>query len=221
MSHATFMHRVAKVARRDTAPMTAVQWVLRRVPFAPVRIGILCFLQLDRLPEVRASWLRGPGVVRAATVNDLEGLVACRDKRAMFEERFAMGDHCVVGVIEDRIVGYEWFSDRPTHREGNHGYLIEIPGGFVYAYDAYIDPEYRNSGFWLRFKAYQAALMREIGKARVLTFVEYGNWSSLRAHLRFGFKPCKRVLALRVLGVTLFRERPADPVSIAEGSSAT
>jgi hypothetical protein len=212
MRQLTLMRRVAKVARRDTAPMTAMQWALRRLPFVPVRFGILCFLQLDGVPDVRASWLRGPGVVRAATPDDLEALVACQDKRQTFIERFAIGDHCVVALIDNRIVGYEWFSDRPTHREGNHGYLIQIPRGFVYNYDAYIDPRYRNSGFWVRFKAYQAGLMNTIGRARVLTFVEYGNSSSLKAHLRFGFKPIRQVTALSVLGITLFKEQDAQLV---------
>ena len=213
MNELTFMRRVAKVAKRDTAPMLTIQWVLRQVPFTPVRIGILCFLQLDGVPEVPAAWLRGPGCVRRGTREDLEGLVACCDKRATFDERFAIGDHCAVAVIADRIVGYEWFTDQPTHREGNHGYSIEIPRGFVYAYDAYVEPAYRNSGFWLRFKAFQAALMQELGKIRVLTFVEYGNWASLKAHLRFGFKPRTCVLALRVLGLSVFKEQSIDLLS--------
>jgi hypothetical protein len=201
------MRRVAKAARRDARAMAAMQWVLRRVPFVPVQFGILCFLQLDRTPEVPSAWLRGPGTVRAASLDDLEGLVACQAKRQTFIDRFAVGDHCVVALVDGRIIGYEWFSDRPTHREGNHGYLIRIPPGFVYNYDAYIDPQYRNSGFWIRFKAYQASLMNAIGRERVLTFVEYGNCLSLKAHLKFGFRPIKEVVALRVLGLTLFREQ--------------
>jgi hypothetical protein len=199
------MRRMAK-ARRHSPAMAATQWVLGRVPFVPVQFGILCFLQLDRIPEVPASWLRGPGVVRAATPDDLEALVACQNKRQTFIDRFAAGDHCVVAIVEDRIVGFEWFSHLPIHREGNHGYLIRIPNGFVYNYDAYIDPRYRNSGFWIRFKAYQGALMNAIGRDRVLTFVEYGNCLSLKAHLKFGFRPIKEVVALRVLGLTLFKE---------------
>ena len=209
MKQITLLRRVAKVARRDLPAVTAMQWALQRLPFAPIRFGILCFLQLDCIPQVPAAWLRGPGVVRAATRDDLDALVACQPKRQTFVDRFANDDHCVVAMIGDRIVGYEWFSDRPTHREGNHGYVIHIPRGFVYNYDAYIDPRYRNCGFWIRFKAYQADLMSRIGRGRVLTFVEYGNWASLRAHLRFGFTPLREVVALRVLGMTLFKEQDA------------
>lgn len=77
VSRLTFMRRVAKVARRDIAPITVVQWALGHVPLAPVRFGILCFLELDRVPYVRSSWLRGPGHVRPATPDDLEGPTGC------------------------------------------------------------------------------------------------------------------------------------------------
>jgi hypothetical protein len=205
--------RLARIARHETPFVMALQWLLNHTPFVPLKIDVLCFLQLDGVPDVPPSRLRGPGLVRGGTAEDIEGLVQCHDKRAIFLDRFAQGDRCVVAVVDERIVGYEWLSGNPTHFESSHGYLIEIPHGFVYAYDAYIDPAYRNCGFWLRFKAQQAAVMSELGKARVLTFVEYGNWPSLRAHLRFGFKPSRRVLALRILGMTVFNEQAMDIVS--------
>ena len=191
----------AVIARlRRTPPLLIVQKILRQVPFRPVDVGKLYFLQLDRVPQVPQSHLRGAGIVRRGTEDDLEGLVQLRDQRAVFLDRFAAGDHCVVVVVGDRIVGYEWFCDREVHQEGSWGYRIAIPGGFIYAYDAYIDPAYRNTGVWLRFKAYLGDLMVASGKRGVLTFVDYGNLPSLRTHLRFGFKPATTVLAMKVLG---------------------
>ena len=81
-----------------------------------------------------------------------DALVRLRDQRAVFLEQFAAADHCVVAAVGDRIIGYEWFCERAVHRESAWGYRIAIPGGFVYAYDAYIGPAYRNTGVWLRFK---------------------------------------------------------------------
>ena len=185
---------------RRTPLLLIVQKVLRRVPFRPVDVGKLCFLRLDSVPEVPRSWLRGPGVARPGTPSDLAGLVRLRDQRPVFLERFAAGDHCVVAEVGGCIVGYEWFCGRAVHVEDAWGYRIVIPDGLVYAYDAYIDPAYRNTGVWLRFKAYLADLMLESGKHGVLTFVDYGNWPSLRTHSRFGFKPAATVLALKVLG---------------------
>jgi len=185
---------------RHTPALLVVQKIVRQVPFRPVDVGKLCFLQLDGLPHVRRSQLRGSAIVRRGAPEDLDGLVRLRDQRTLFLERFAAGDHCVVAEVNGRVVGYEWFCERESHRERSWGYRIAIPHGYVYAYDCYIDTAHRNTGVWLRFKAYLADLMEASGKRGVLTFVDYGNWPSLVTHLRFGFRPGATVLAVRVLG---------------------
>ncbi len=207
MTWSRLKDRAASLAR--TPGLLLAQKVLRRVPFRPIDIGKLCFLQLNGAPKVPASMLRGDAEVRFVTLDDLDGLARLQDKKAIFRERLADGDRCVAAIVENRIIGYEWFSDRPVHHEAAWGYPITIPGGFVYAYDAYIDPGYRNTGVWLRFKAFLAEWMAARGKHSVLTFVDYGNWPSLRTHLRFGFEPTESVVALRVMGVRLFRKARA------------
>jgi len=188
------------VELRHTPSLLLAQKILRRVPFRPVDVGKLCFLRLDKIPHIAPGLLRGPGVVRTATLDDLDALVAVRDQRDVFRARFANGDRCAVAEVGGQIVGYEWFSDHDVHEETAWGYRIVIPPGYVYAYDAFIDPRYRNSGIWLRFKAYLADLMPETGHVGVLTFIDYGNWPSLRTHLRFGFKPDTEVLVIKILG---------------------
>jgi GNAT superfamily N-acetyltransferase len=186
---------------RHTPPLLLLQKALRQVPFRPVDVGKLCFLRLDAVPRVPASRLRGAGHIRPGRRADLDALTALRDQRETFVERFDSGDHCVVAEVDGRIVGYEWFCARSSHLEESWGYRITIPEGFVYAYDAYIDPRYRNTGVWLKFKDYLGSWMVESGKRGVLTFVDYGNPASLRTHLRFGFKPALNVLALKILGL--------------------
>ena len=194
---------VASLGR--TPPLLLAQKVVRRLPFRPVDIGKLCFLRFNGVPNVPPAMLRGSADVRRATPDDLDALAQLQDRRRLFCERFTNGDSCVVAEVNGTIVGYEWFSDNLVHYESAWGYPIEIPGGFVYAYDAYVDPAYRNTGVWLRFKAYLGEWMTARGKQGVLTFVDYGNWPSLRTHLRFGFEPSESVLALRLLGLTLFK----------------
>src|SRR5205823_1790592 len=155
----------------------------------PVDLGKLCFLRLEGVPHVPKGMLRGSTRVRGATPNDIADMCRLQNKPQVFLERFADGDECVVAMSGERIVGYEWFSAQPLHQEAAWGLPIEIPGGFVYAYDAYIDPAYRNTGVWLRFKAFLSERMTATGKRGVLTFVDYGNWPSLRTHIRFGFIP--------------------------------
>jgi GNAT superfamily N-acetyltransferase len=204
MTWAALKQRAVTLSR--TPRLLLVQKVLRRVPLRPVDIGKLCFLQLQGLPNVPVSMLRGHADVRFADAGDLDGLARLQDKRPLFCERFTEGDRCVIALVDGRIIGYEWFSENAVHHETGWGYHIVIPGGYVYAYDAYIDPSYRNTGVWLRFKAYLAEWMAAHGKRGVLTFVDYGNWPSLRTHLRFGFEPTEDVFALRVVGLRLFRK---------------
>jgi GNAT superfamily N-acetyltransferase len=190
---------------RRTPLLLLIQKMLRQVPLKPVDVGKLCFLRLDGVPQVPRSWLRGPGIARRGTLADLAGLVHLRNQEATFLERFAAGDRCVVAEVDGRIVGYEWFCDQADHRDEAWGYRIAIPSGLIYAYDAYIDPAFRNAGVWLRFKAYLGDLMIESGKRGVLTFVDYGNWPSLKTHARFGFKPDTTRLAVKILGWTISR----------------
>lgn len=196
--------RIASVLRR-TPTLLLLQKVLRQLPFKPVDIGKLCFLRLDRVPDVPSGMLRGSASVRAGTPDDLPALVRLQDKAQTFRERFTRGDQCVVATVGALIVGYEWFADGGAHLESTWGFLIAIPRDFVYAYDAYIDPAHRNTGVWLRFKAHLSQLMKASGKRGVLTFVDDGNWASLRTHLRFGFQPTETVFALKVMGLKLFR----------------
>jgi GNAT superfamily N-acetyltransferase len=195
-------------------PLLLAQKLLRHMPLRLVNLGQLCFLRLEGVPRVPPALLRGDTTVRRATLDDLAGLVQLVDKPEVFRARFAIGDHCVIALSRGRIVGYEWFCERPVHREEVWGLSIDIPRGFVYAYDAHIDPAYRNTGVWLRFKAFLGEWMTEAGKLGVLTFVEYGNWPSLRTHIRFGFQPFDTVLAINVLGVKMFRKLQAIGSSV-------
>jgi GNAT superfamily N-acetyltransferase len=195
---------------RETPGFLLLQKVVRRLPGKAADVGTLCFLRFDGIPNVPQQLVRGSCVVRPATVDDIDGLVRLQDKRQLFLDRFSAGDLCVVAMLDGRIVGYEWFSDKPVHHEEAWGLRITVPGGFVYAYDAYIDRACRNTGVWLRFKAFLGEWMRLRDKRGVLTFVEYGNSPSLRTHLRFGFAPSKRVLALKILGITLFKTLATD-----------
>ena len=56
MTRANWRAAVGKL--RDTPPFLLLQKALRQVPFRPVDIGKLCFLQLDGVPQVPKSLLR-------------------------------------------------------------------------------------------------------------------------------------------------------------------
>jgi GNAT superfamily N-acetyltransferase len=190
---------------RRMPALTVFRKVAHLVPFRPFDAAKLCFLRYDGVPRVPPALLRGRGIVRRGTPADVDALTALQHKRSIFASRFAAGDHCMVAVADGRIVGYEWLCERPIHLEGEWLYPIRIPPGCVYAYDAYIDPAFRNGGVWLRFKAYLGEWMTVRGMRAVITFVEHGNAASWRTHLRFGFVPTMTVRAVRVCGRTFFR----------------
>jgi GNAT superfamily N-acetyltransferase len=207
----TLARAVRTVGKLRRMPaLAAFRKVVRLIPFRPFDIAKLRFLRLDGVPRVSPALLRGRGVVRRGTPADLDDLTALQHKRSTFAARFAAGDHCVVAVAEGRIVGYEWLCDQPMHVEGEWQYPIQIPPGCVYAYDAYIDPAFRNGGVWLRFKSYLGDWMRARGMRAVITFVEHGNVASWRTHLRFGFVPTTTVVAVRVCGRAFFRTNYSD-----------
>ena len=198
---------------RRTPLFVMLQMLLRLIPFRPVEIGKLCFLRLDGIPRVTTGMLRGAGEVRLATAADVDGLARLQNRRGAFLSRFAHGDLCVVAMIGSLIVGYEWFSEAAEHLEAVWGLTIAIPRNFVYAYDAYVDPAYRNTGIWLRFKSFLGHWMLAHGKSGVLTFVDEGNWASLNTHRRFGFVPTSTVFVLRVLGKSFFRHQDPGAMS--------
>jgi hypothetical protein len=175
--------------------------LLLRLPSTPVDINCLYLLEYVGIPPDHPSFRRGPAEVRDATLQDLDALTKCQNQPREFRNRFNSNDHCAVAVVGDRIVGYEWFCDRPLYIEERYLYKIAVPSDAVYAYDAFILPEHRLSGIWLKFKApYLRALMQRLHRHRIIGMVDYGNCVSMNTLLRFGFRPFRVVFTIKVFG---------------------
>lgn len=189
-------------------PFTKLQILLKNVPFHPLRVELIYLLSFEGRPAVPGSILRGIGNVRLATIEDVPGMIECRGVDADYARRLSNGQQCLVAVVDTKIVGFEWFCHKPNQVKPPYGYKLALPVDTAYAYDAFLLSEFRLKGFWLRFKSALADLMLQWSKCRVLTYVDYGNWISLRTHLRFGFTVTKRVLIVQILGRTLTKEMP-------------
>ncbi len=160
--------------------------------FLPIQYDIHIFLRYDGIPHVER--LLFAGIVREATENDLPLLIQCNPKPERFRERFHQGDRCLVAETPPgEIIGYEWFSAPPYHRDQKYHYKISIPQEAFYLYDAFIRPQLRVSGVWLALKAYMGKIMKEEGKSALITYVSHNNALSLRTHFRFGFRVYERV----------------------------
>jgi L-amino acid N-acyltransferase YncA len=169
---------------------------------SPLRLGWFWLMEFDGIPPPRSRVAQLRLIVRPAAGCDIPALIQCqrRNRAAALTKRFADGDHCAVVLSGGRVVGYGWFSVRPTHLEGRYLYRIPIPPDAIYAYDYYILPQYRIKGAWLLVQGYMAELMKTLGRSRVIALIDHGNEISMKSHLRFGFRRVCKVRALRVWG---------------------
>jgi GNAT superfamily N-acetyltransferase len=179
--------------------------LLQRIPFRPLEINCLYLLEYLGLPPQHAHLLRGPAEVRTATLEDLEGLTKCQNRPLAFLNRFRANDHCVVAVVDGRIVAYQWFCFRPFYTEERYAFELEVPPDAIYEYDVFILPEYRLAGIWFKFHCiYLKELMERLHRRRIIGMVDYGNRLAMSTHLRFGFRIFRRVFVIRLFGRSIF-----------------
>ena len=185
--------------------LVAVRNLLQRVPFKPVDINCLHFLEYTGVPDLATPLPRANCEVRRATLKDLSGMIECQRTPEAFLKRFEMKDDCAVAIIDGRIVGYEWFCGKPSYLEERYAYKVEVPHEAVYAYDAFILREHRLSGIWVKFKTvYLRELMEALHKRKIITMVDSGNHMSMNTHLRFGFRPVRAVFVFKLFGKSFF-----------------
>jgi GNAT superfamily N-acetyltransferase len=201
-----FVNRTRGLRRRPL--LVNLRSLLQRIPFKPLDINCLYFLEYVGIPPQHANFLRGRAEVRSATLQDLEGLTKCQNKLLTFLKRFKSDDYCVVAVLDGRIVGHQWFCDKPFHVEEVYSYKIEVPPDAIYAYDIFILPEHRLAGIWFKFHClYLRELMQKLQRHKIIGMVEYGSRLSMNTHLRFGFKLFRRVLVIKMFGKSMFIRR--------------
>jgi len=175
------------------------------ISFRRIRIGCFYMLRYSGIPKLRNTI--GRATVRICTINDLVEMGSLQGKHKIMSARYESGDRCIIATCDGKIVGYEWFSVRRQNIEDRYLYKITIPDDSIYCYDAYIKPEYRISGIWIRFKNCIRDLLIASGRTNIITMVDYNNVMSLNTHLRFGFRAYKRVVAMRFFGAVFCLEK--------------
>jgi hypothetical protein len=179
--------------------------IINRVSFGYIILYPFCLLRYDGIPDLK--YTRGRGIIRFGSIDDAEQMSMLEDKKDVFINRFNNNENCIVATYEDKVIGYEWFSDKPTHMEERFFYVLDVPEGSIYSYDAFIKQEYRLSGVWLKFKQYLQEYMRVHQKKCILTLIDYDNLLSMNTHVRFGYKPYKYVVALKIVNKYFYFER--------------
>lgn len=204
MIFSEFGNKVSRNLRNP--PFVILQTILGKLPFGFVDVSQFYLVQFRNTPQQRSFPSRGRGFVREARPEDAYEMGQFENKHEIFLRRFAAKEHCAVAIVDEKIVAYEWFSDKPFHIEERHLYKIDIPPNAFYAYDAHILPEYRMSGIWLKLKLYSFDLMGKLGRDTVISFINQENRLSMNTHLRFGFVPFRRVYGARFFRKAIFRE---------------
>ncbi len=204
MKFSEFRNKVSRNLRNP--PFVILQTILGKLSFGFVDVSQFYLVQFRHTPQQRNLPPRGRGHVRAARPEDAYEMGQFENKHEIFLRRFAAKEHGVVAIVDGKIVAYEWLSAKPFHVEERHLYTINIPSNAFYAYDAYILPEYRMSGLWLKLKLYSFDLMGNLGRDTVISFVNQENRLSMNTHLRFGFVPFRMVYGARFFRKAIFRE---------------
>lgn len=180
--------------------LTLAQKLLRRVPFATLDVN--CLNCLEYYPrESTERYDDGAIMIREGTAVDVELMAKCRNFPERLPERFAASEYCVVGINDGKVIGYEWFCDKPCRIEERYGYAVEIPSDAIYGYDAFVLPTYRRAGVWKSFHArFLQDLLATLGRNRVIVMVDQNNSVSMKAHLRLGYTLYRKIYVFMICG---------------------
>lgn len=186
-------------------PLAIVRKLLQQVPSTPVDANCLHCLEYSQRYLDNSELADQDIVIRSGTPRDLEGMIECQNFPERLQERFAEGERCVVAVIGDRVIGYQWFCDKPWRIEERYGYRVDIPADAIYGYDAFVLPRYRRAKIWTRFhSACVNEFLQQLHRCKIIAMVDEGNTVSMNAHLRLGYKLYRKVYVLKVLGESFY-----------------
>lgn len=208
---------VVRLRRLRNRPLLVnVRSVLERIPFHPLDVNWFYLLEYIGVPPEHTAFLRGRAEIRAATMRDLDALVACKGNRAWqttarrtFLNRFKADDTCAVAMLDGRMIAYQWICHRSVYVEERYGYAFDIPPDTVYTYDIFMRPEHRVAGLWVKFHAvFLREFMLKLRRNKILGMVDFGNRLSMNTHLRYGFRPVKKVFVITLFGRSVFTHKP-------------
>ncbi len=191
--------------------LTLFQKALRRMPFSAFDVNCLHCLEFEMAGEHRPAIANAQLEIREGTRLDLDRMASCQNYPDRLPERFEAREHCVIAAIAGRVVGYQWFCDKPTRIEERYSYPVQIPSDALYGYDAFVLPEYRQMKVWTLFHtSYLQALLARLHRRRIVVMVDQTNAISLRAHFRLGYRLFRKVYVLKLFGKSFWITRQSS-----------
>ena len=187
------------VGLRDKPFLLILNAIFEIIPFNPIKLMIYHSFVLNKeIKDKSCKTLK----VRYIEKRDIESINISDEKKALFYKRFRSGEICLIAQVGSIIAGYEWFTTEGDHVEERYNFLLDIPDAALYAYDAYIMPEFREKGIWKCIIKKAIKLLKENNKSLIISNIDYGNDISEIAHQKLGFVKERPYVYVSVLGIS-------------------
>ena len=187
------------IGLKDKPFLLVLNAIFERIPFKPIKLMVYHSFLLNKITnDTKCNNL----TIRHLEKNDIESIDLSNEKKELFYKRFDSGEICFIAQFDNIIAGYEWFTVNGNHIEERYNLLLDIPDDALYAYDAYVMPEFRGKGVWRCIIKKSSEILEENDKSIIISNIDYGNDVSETAHKRLGFvKQCLYVY-VNILGIS-------------------
>lgn len=115
-------------------------------------------------------------------------------------ERMANGDVGFAGICQGRPIGWIWVLMQDHKYEPDIDYTIQLDKGSSMAYNIHIYPEFQRKGYGSLLFQYALHYRFNTGATKFAVLIEHDNTPSIKATLRLGFKPTKRIKRIELPG---------------------
>lgn len=144
---------------------------------------------------------------RSGTAEDLDALQAPGygyDRVAMEfgQERLRFGDLLIIGEFDGTIVFYGWLMFGQMDLSFRN--YLPMSSKAAYSYKLFTLDAHRGCGICTSYYVYLKQLLKEMGYSRIVCWVELKNRSSIRVHLRAGFRRIGNLWHLRLRSRSFF-----------------
>lgn len=140
--------------------------------------------------------------IRFADESDAGNFEEVESTREKALHRLRRGDSCVIVLKDDRVVSISWAA---TGRLYNRyaGCIVDTGDDGFFLYGVYSVPEERLKGFFT--SCFKKQFEYYAGQGRTVKYgvIEVLNKSSIKAHLRIGFKTVGETYYLAILGISI------------------
>lgn len=156
---------------------------------------------------------------------------------AMADRIAAGNDFCFAALAGPRLAAFGWFALGNIEPEHNAGTALSYPADVAYMYNGFTVPDFRGQRLHGLVKALGLRALADRGASKLLSTVDWTNWSSLRSNFRLGCIDLGRTGAVRLgrfhlgyypraakrLGIRFANDaipRPAPPRAAEDGAAS-